>query len=83
MYPNIDAAPFPKAGLKKDMVVFDTVYNPAETLLLKQAKQAGAKTIDGLSMFVNQGLAQFTLFTNTDGNADLMRKTISNCLSLS
>jgi len=81
MYPNIDATPFPQECLKQDMVVFDTVYNPAETLLLKQAKEAGAKTIDGISMFVNQGLAQFKLFTDTDGNAELMRKTISNCLS--
>ncbi|HIJ53203.1 MAG TPA: shikimate dehydrogenase [Planctomycetes bacterium] len=81
MYPNIEATPFPQAGLKKDMLVFDTVYNPAETLLLKQAKQAGAKTIDGLSMFINQALAQFKLFTNTDGNAKLMRKTICDCLS--
>ena len=81
MHPNIDATPFPQEGLKKDMVVFDTVYNPAETMLLKQAKQTGAKTIDGISMFVNQGLAQFKLFTNADGNAELMRETISNCLS--
>jgi 3-dehydroquinate dehydratase/shikimate dehydrogenase len=81
MYPNIDTAPFPQEGLKRDMVVFDTVYNPAETMLLKQAKQAGAKTIDGLSMFVNQGLAQFKLFTKTDGNPDIMRKTICSSLS--
>ncbi len=81
MYPNIDATPFPQECLKEDMVVFDTVYNPAETLLLKQAKEASAKTIDGISMFVNQGLAQFKLFTNTNGNAELMRKTISKCLS--
>jgi 3-dehydroquinate dehydratase/shikimate dehydrogenase len=81
MHPNIDATPFPQEGLKEDMVVFDTVYNPAQTLLLKQAKQAGAKTIDGISMFVNQGLAQFKLFADTDGNPELMRKTISNCFS--
>ena len=82
MHPNIDAAPFPQEGLRKDMLVFDTVYNPAETLLLKQAKEAGAKTIDGISMFVNQGLAQFKLFTDQNANPDLMRKTISNCLFL-
>lgn len=81
MYPNIDATPFPQAGLKKDMVVFDTVYNPAETLLLKQAKQVGAKTIDGISMFVNQALAQFKLFTCQIANLELMRKTICNFLS--
>ncbi|MHC4641315.1 MAG: shikimate dehydrogenase [Planctomycetota bacterium] len=81
MHPNIDATPFPQEGLKEDMVVFDTVYNPAETLLLKQAKEAGAKTVDGISMFVNQGLAQFKLFTNTDGNAELMRETVTKSLA--
>jgi 3-dehydroquinate dehydratase/shikimate dehydrogenase len=67
--------------LKRDMVVFDTVYNPAETLLLKQARQKKAKTIDGLSMFINQAAAQFKLFTGQDADAELMRKTISNFLS--
>jgi 3-dehydroquinate dehydratase/shikimate dehydrogenase len=81
MYPKVDATPVPKECLKKDIVVFDTVYNPAETLLLKQAKQASAKTIDGISMFVNQGMAQFKLFTNTDGNAELMRRIIYESLS--
>ena len=73
--------PVPEEYLKKDMVVFDTVYNPAQTLLLKEAKQAGAETIDGLSMFVNQAAAQFKLFTGQDANPELMRETISNCLS--
>ncbi|MDD5063268.1 MAG: shikimate dehydrogenase [Phycisphaerae bacterium] len=81
MYPNIDETPIPREYLKKDMVVFDTIYNPAETLLLKQAKQAGAKTIDGLLMFTKQAAAQFKLFTGKDTDPKLMRKTISNCLS--
>jgi len=81
MYPNVDATPIPQEYLKKDMAVFDTVYNPAKTLLLKEAKKKRAKTIDGISMFVNQGLAQFKLFTNTDGDAELMRKTVLGCLS--
>jgi 3-dehydroquinate dehydratase/shikimate dehydrogenase len=68
--------PVPQEYLKRDMVVFDTVYNPAETLLLKQAKEAGAKTIDGISMFVNQGLAQFKLFTKQDAAGELMRKSV-------
>ncbi|UCF00316.1 MAG: shikimate dehydrogenase [Planctomycetota bacterium] len=82
MYPNVDETPLPQQYLKKDMAVFDTVYNPAETLLLKQAKQAGAKTIDGLSMFINQAAAQFKLFTGKNPKPDLMRKTISNRLAL-
>ena len=62
--------------LKKGMVVFDTVYNPADTLLLKQAKDKGAKTIDGLSMFVNQAAAQYKLFIGKDVDTELMRRTI-------
>ena len=78
MHPDIDATPVPKEYLKKDMAVFDTVYNPAETLLLKQAKEVGAKTISGLDMFINQALVQFKLFTGTDANPKLVRKTVSN-----
>jgi len=81
MHPNVDATPLPEGYLKKDMAVFDTVYNPAETLLLKQAKKKRLKRIDGLSMFANQALAQFKLFTGKNANAKLMRKTIANCLS--
>ncbi|MBN1804699.1 MAG: shikimate dehydrogenase [Sedimentisphaerales bacterium] len=81
MHPNIDATPVPQECLKSDMAVFDTVYNPVETLLLRQASQAGAKIIDGVSMFVNQGMAQFKLFTNIDGSAELMRRIIYESLS--
>lgn len=88
MHPNVDETPVPAQYLKtclersreKGMAVFDTVYNPARTMLLKQAKKAGAKTIDGLSMFVNQALAQFKLFTGQDANAELMRNVVLECL---
>lgn len=75
MHPHTDQAPVPAKYLKKGMIVFDTVYNPVETLLLRQAKEAGAKTIDGMSMFINQAAAQFRLFTSQEPDADLMRKT--------
>ncbi|MHC4424338.1 MAG: shikimate dehydrogenase family protein [Planctomycetota bacterium] len=74
MHPNTNITPLPQRCIKKDMVVFDTVYNPAETLLLEGAKEAGAKTISGLEMFVNQALAQFRLFTGQEVNAELVRK---------
>jgi 3-dehydroquinate dehydratase/shikimate dehydrogenase len=76
MHPHVDAAPVPAEYLKPDVVVFDTVYNPAETLLLKQARAQGAKTIDGLTMFVNQAAAQFRLFTGVKGDVALMRATV-------
>ena len=76
MHPDTDAAPLSKKCIKKDMAVFDTVYNPPQTLLLKQAKEKKAKTIDGLTMFVNQACAQFKLFTGKNANTKLMRRTI-------
>ena len=81
MYPDIDATPIPKEYLTEDMVVFDTVYNPSETLLLKDAGEIGAKTINGTEMFINQALTQFKLFTTKNANAKVMRKRISDRLS--
>jgi len=76
MHPAVDRTPVPAESIKPDMAVFDTVYNPAETLLLKNAKAAGAQTIDGIAMFVNQAMAQFLLFTGQPGNPDLMRDVV-------
>jgi 3-dehydroquinate dehydratase/shikimate dehydrogenase len=80
MHPNVDATPVPAQYLKPEQTIFDTVYNPAETLLLKQAKHKGVKTIDGLAMFVNQAAAQFHLFTRQSANTDLMRRVVLDSL---
>ena len=48
--------------------------------LLVRAKARGCKTIDGLSMFVGQAMAQFKLFTGREGNADLMRSIVCDYL---
>jgi len=76
MHPRVDATPVPAEHLKPDMAVFDTVYNPAETLLLRQAQQKGAQTIDGVAMFVNQAATQFRLFTGQAANCGLMRSVV-------
>jgi len=81
MYPDVNRTPCRKDCLNKDLIVFDTVYNPAETRLLKNARAAGAKTIDGISMFIAQAAAQFKLFTGKDANTKLMRKIIVDCFS--
>ena len=81
MYPNVDETPLPKECLKKGMAVFDTVYNPGRTLLLKEAKKKRKKTIDGLSMFINQACSQFKLFTGQNANIDFMKKIITGGVS--
>ena len=76
MHPNRDETPVPAELLKRDMAVFDTVYNPAETLLLKNARQTGAQVIDGVTMFVNQAALQFEMFTGGAAPRHLMRQTV-------
>jgi 3-dehydroquinate dehydratase/shikimate dehydrogenase len=77
MYPHIDASPVDVKLLQKHMVVFDTVYNPPETLLLKHARETGCKTISGLDMFIKQAAEQFRLFTGHGANVEVMRKILS------
>ena len=63
MYPKINETPIDKDKLKPDMIVFDTIYNPIETKLLRDAKAQGCRIASGLSMFVHQAAAQFKLWT--------------------
>ncbi|HOF18138.1 MAG TPA: shikimate dehydrogenase [Phycisphaerae bacterium] len=79
MHPRTDAAPlgkFPPSA----KVVFDTIYNPVETLLLARARQAGLVTVSGLEMFVNQAAAQFELWTARPAPRDAMRKALKERL---
>lgn len=54
MYPNVDACVLPKDKIAKCKAVFDAVYNPLETRLIKYAKECGAKYSNGLPMLVLQ-----------------------------
>lgn len=76
MHPDVDASPFNASALNQFMVVFDTVYNPENTLLIKHAKQAQCRIITGIDMFVRQAAYQFKLFTGREAPAKLLRKTI-------
>ncbi len=82
MHPSINESPLPAECLKPTQTVFDTVYNPMETLLLKQARQAGAKTVCGAEMFIGQAAEQFKMFTQTDCPMDIMRKAVLEALKL-
>ena len=62
------------------MTVFDIIYNPLETQLLKEAKQSGATTINGLDMLVQQGAASIKIWFNTDPEIPLMREAALTAL---
>ncbi len=76
MVPETRLSPVHTATLDGHMVVMDIVYNPLETRLLREARTAGCRTIDGLSMFVHQGAQQFRLFTGQEPPLALMKETL-------
>lgn len=63
MYPNIDTCPpIPYEAISLNHFVFDLVYNPVETLLIKKAKSNGAKTLNGLLMLHTQAETAWRLW---------------------
>ena len=80
MHPKMDVTPWDEKYLKPGMVVFDTVYNPEQTLLVKQARKASCKVITGVDMFIRQAAIQFKLFTGEEAPADLMRDTLKRTI---
>lgn len=80
MSPEIDATPVPAELLHANLTVFDAVYNPLRTRLLREAGAAGAKTIDGLEMLVRQGAASFEIWTAIKPPVDVMRQSALSLL---
>ena len=81
MHPKVNATPFDRTALKPDMVVFDAVYNPENTLLIKDAREKGCIPVTGVEMFVGQACLQYKLFTGQRASASLMRKYLKNAIS--
>jgi len=78
MTPYTEGLAFPSTLLNTGMIVMDIVYTPLKTKLLSEAQKKGCKTIDGLSMFLNQGRAQFELWTGIKPDIETMRLSIIN-----
>jgi len=72
MYPKVNESLIPPELLRNDLIVFDIVYNPVETKLLRDAKSVGAKTIDGVNMLVHQAAASFRLWTGVEPPLNFM-----------
>lgn len=81
MHPKVNETPFAQNFLQDDMLVFDTVYNPENTLLIKQARERGCKTVSGIEMFVRQAAAQYKLFTGKEPPLEVMRNTLRKGIS--
>ena len=76
MHPDLDNTPFRAEALNPSTIIFETIYNPERTLLIKDARTAGCQTITGVEMFVRQAAYQYRLFTDRQAPIDLMRETL-------
>ena len=78
MFPHVDECFF-NGDIPAD-VVFDMVYNPAETVLVKHAKEQGKMVVPGLDMFLEQAVRQFEIWTGDSAPRAVMQKAAEEAL---
>jgi 3-dehydroquinate dehydratase/shikimate dehydrogenase len=76
MTPDVDSSPVPAERLGSGMVVFDSVYNPAQTRLLREAQERDCRTISGVEMFIGQAAEQFALWHGREAPPDTLRRIL-------
>ena len=82
MFPEIDdMPPVDLKLLPEGALVYDIIYNPVETKLLKTAKELGYPTLNGLSMLLLQGKEAYRLYTGENPDMKVMEKTLKNFLN--
>ena len=83
MHPNVNDEPIASASdMHDDLVVFDAVYNPNETGLLKEAVKAGAEPVFGIKMLLYQGAESFRIWTGADAPVDAMEDALRKTINL-
>ncbi|HEY5625547.1 MAG TPA: shikimate dehydrogenase, partial [Dehalococcoidia bacterium] len=79
--PEEDRSPMPSDLIRSQAFVYDLVYQPAETRLIRDAREAGARTIGGLPMLIYQGAASFRLWTGKEAPVDIMLQAAETALA--
>uniref|UniRef100_A0A2N9EJV3 shikimate dehydrogenase (NADP(+)) n=1 Tax=Fagus sylvatica TaxID=28930 RepID=A0A2N9EJV3_FAGSY len=77
MQPKVDETPIPKHALRSYSVVFDAVYTPKITRLLRESEESGAIIVTGLEMFIGQAFEQFERFTGLPAPKELFKKIMA------
>jgi shikimate dehydrogenase len=73
MTPDAGSTPLAAQALRKGALVFDTVYRPLETRLLREARERGCRLQDGLDMLVHQAVEQIRIWSGLGADASLLR----------
>jgi shikimate dehydrogenase len=76
MHPNTDATPISKELLKSNHIIFDVVYNPLKTQLIKDAEEIGCKTISGVNMLVHQGAQSLRIWLSIEPPTEIMKQEV-------
>jgi shikimate dehydrogenase len=76
MAPKIEEAPLSLKGLKQSSFASDIIYNPLETKFLREASSAGARTQNGIEMFVYQGALAFEIWTGIFPDTERMKENV-------
>lgn len=75
-----DPTPFPASWIEPHHLVYDTIYNPDRTKLLREAQQQGARVANGLSLLIHQGALSLEYWLGTDAPIETMRKGVEKAL---
>ena len=75
---NENISPVKADDLKNIQLVYDLIYTPLETQLLKDAKAAGCKTLGGMAMLISQAGEQFRMWTGEEAPTEVMWRAVNS-----
>ncbi|MDX9972664.1 MAG: shikimate dehydrogenase [FCB group bacterium] len=76
MHPHPGDSPVPREWLRPEQVVFDMVYRPRRTRLIREAEAAGCRVVLGIEMLINQAVLQFERWTGVPAPVSAMRDAV-------
>jgi 3-dehydroquinate dehydratase/shikimate dehydrogenase len=81
MHPNVDDTPIHAGYFQPGMTVFDLVYNPESTLMVKDARARDCRVVTGVELFARQAALQFEMFTGKSPALDQIIQIVRRALS--
>ncbi len=81
MFPNMNETPFPAEAMQEGMVVFDTIYNPQNTLLIKQAKAAVAGSCTAATCSSSKRRCSANTFTGRTADKTVMAEALRRAIN--
>ena len=81
MAETVDQSPFPEDIIRPQHICYDATYNPAETCFLRQGRDKGCVTVNGIGMLLYQGAAQIKIWTGEDAPVEAMARELEDILA--